>query len=72
MNRREARIEALARRYVERGAYASMEWLVRRDGHEWLRGAVGMADPLNNTAPAVEADLPHLFHDPSRWCRQLR
>lgn len=50
MNRREARIEALARRYVERGAYASMEWLVRRDGHEWLRGAVGMADPLNNTA----------------------
>ncbi|MEZ5872617.1 MAG: serine hydrolase domain-containing protein [Nitratireductor sp.] len=47
MSLREARVEAMARRYTDSGAYASMEWLVMRDGHEWLRGSCGMADPSN-------------------------
>ena len=50
MGSRTDRVEAVARRYVEKGAYASIEWLVVRDGAEWLRGQVGMADPLNGIA----------------------
>ncbi|MEC9342969.1 MAG: serine hydrolase domain-containing protein [Pseudomonadota bacterium] len=42
------RIEQVAQRHVAAGAYPSIEWLVQVDGHEWLRGAAGQADPLSN------------------------
>ena len=47
MSARTDRVQAVARRYVEMGAYPSIEWLVRIDGQEWIRGSVGQADPLN-------------------------
>ena len=52
MPSRTDRIEQVAQRYVDSGTYPAIEWLVQIDGHEWLRGSVGKADPLNGT------DLP--------------
>lgn len=43
-------IAEAARRQVDAGAFASIEWMVVRDGSEWSRGAIGMADPLNGIA----------------------
>lgn len=54
------RIAAVARRYVDMGAYASIEWLVMRDGREWLRGAAGMADP-RSAAPLPEKPIYRLY-----------
>ncbi len=48
MKNRSEMIRATAQRHVENGAFASIEWLVERDGKTWQRGTVGMADPLNN------------------------
>ncbi|GKX33775.1 MAG: serine hydrolase [Rhizobiaceae bacterium MnEN-MB40S] len=50
MSARTDRVQAVARRYVEMGAYPSIEWLVRIDGQEWFRGSVGQADPVNGVA----------------------
>ncbi len=50
MPSRTDRIEQVAQRYVDSGTYPSIEWQVRLDGHEWLSGAVGEADPLNGVA----------------------
>ncbi len=43
---RASRVERVAQRHCEEGNFASVEWLVMRDGREWLRGKTGMADPL--------------------------
>ncbi|MFZ1815761.1 MAG: serine hydrolase domain-containing protein [Rhizobiaceae bacterium] len=50
MKQRSDRVRLTAQRYVDMGAYASLEWLVLRDGRTWLRGAVGKADPANDIA----------------------
>ncbi len=47
---RARRIETIAQRHCEAGNFASVEWLVMRDGREWLRGRAGMADPHNGVA----------------------
>ena len=47
MKNRSDLIAATAQAHVDSGAFASIEWNVHRDGAEWQRGAVGMADPLN-------------------------
>ena len=54
MPSRTDRIEQAARRHVEAGSHAGIEWLVRLDGHDWLRGSVGLADPLAGTPCSPE------------------
>lgn len=44
------RVDTVAQRHCEAGNFASVEWLVMRDGREWLRGRAGMADPDNGVA----------------------
>jgi len=60
MPSRTDRVEERARRYVELGAYASIEWLVFHEGREWLRGRVGTADPANNV-PLPEKPIYRLY-----------
>jgi CubicO group peptidase (beta-lactamase class C family) len=47
---RAQRARRVAERHVTEGRFASVEWLVMRDGREWQRGALGMADPHNGVA----------------------
>ncbi len=47
---RAGRVERVANRHCEEGNFASVEWLVMRDGRQWLRGQAGMADPLSGKA----------------------
>ena len=60
MPSRTDRIEQAARRHVEAGSHAGIEWLVRLDGHDWLRGSVGLADPLAGT-PMPEKPIYRLY-----------
>jgi CubicO group peptidase (beta-lactamase class C family) len=41
------RVMDVAQRHCDQGNFASIEWLVLRDGKKWLRGKAGMADPAN-------------------------
>ncbi len=41
------RVMDVAQRHCDQGNFASIEWLVLRDGRQWLRGRAGMADPAN-------------------------
>jgi CubicO group peptidase (beta-lactamase class C family) len=57
---RSARVAEVAARHVARGNFASAEWLVLRDGREWLRGQVGLADPHANT-PIPEKPIYRIY-----------
>lgn len=41
------RVASVAKAHTDAGRFASIEWLVLREGREIMRGAAGMADPLN-------------------------
>lgn len=44
------RVASVARAHCDAGRFASIEWVAHREGREILRGAAGMADPLNGVA----------------------
>ena len=43
-------LERVATQHCAIGNFASVEWLVVRDGRQWLRGRAGMADPHKSVA----------------------
>lgn len=60
LTRSAERVADVARRHCDAGAFASIEWLAVRDGREWLRGSVGMADPANG-APLPEKPIYRIY-----------
>lgn len=58
--RRAERVKMVAERHCAAGNFASAEWLVIRDGREWLRGTAGMADPLSGK-PLPEKPLYRIY-----------
>jgi CubicO group peptidase (beta-lactamase class C family) len=58
--RRTERVAEVAARHVARGNFASVEWLALRDGREWLRGKVGLADP-HSSKPLPENPIYRIY-----------
>ena len=57
------RLENIAQGYIDRGEFASVEWLVEAKGSTVTAGSVGVADPEASCIPPRLIHLSDLLDD---------